>query len=174
MSSLDSQLDRIRSGLRSTAAESAKIELLRELVALGNQPAVRAPGLIRHGLVSTSTAESSTPIAARLFRASSGSMLWVLSAAPRSRSRPSTGGSIAPSQVEMRAAAPVRPTVPDAVAIDTAGSLLGAERDAILAALRRHRWHRTRAAEDLGIARQTLRERMKRLGIDVPGRSEHE
>jgi DNA-binding NtrC family response regulator len=43
------------------------------------------------------------------------------------------------------------------------------ERDLVGAALRRHEGSRTRAAADLGITRQALYEKIRRLGLRVAG-----
>jgi DNA-binding NtrC family response regulator len=43
------------------------------------------------------------------------------------------------------------------------------EREAIIAALHRHEGHRTNAAQELGIARRTLLNKVKEYGIDTSG-----
>ena len=45
--------------------------------------------------------------------------------------------------------------------------LMSCERDYLQVALERHEWHMTRTAEALGIARKTLWEKMRRLGISA-------
>jgi len=45
----------------------------------------------------------------------------------------------------------------------------GDEQERILRALEGHGWNHTKAAESLGIARNTLWRRMKQLGIERPG-----
>jgi DNA-binding NtrC family response regulator len=58
----------------------------------------------------------------------------------------------------------------DTVSPAGSGPLEQAERDVILNMLRANGWHRVRTALALGISRQTLRDRMRRLGITSPDR----
>jgi PAS domain S-box-containing protein len=58
---------------------------------------------------------------------------------------------------------PVLEVLPGGVAADAPED--GVERAEVLAALERHGWNRTRAAEALGISRVTLWKRLKRLGL---------
>lgn len=51
-------------------------------------------------------------------------------------------------------------------------SLAEIEKAAILAALRRNAWHREKSAQELGITRRTLLNKVKDYGISIPGRDE--
>ncbi len=55
-----------------------------------------------------------------------------------------------------------------------AAKLAEYERSLILAALKKHSWNRTKAAEELGMKRTSLLYRMEKLGISAPGRADEE
>jgi transcriptional regulator of acetoin/glycerol metabolism len=68
-------------------------------------------------------------------------------------------------------AAPVRADDTPAAAVAAAPSnlnpLQSAERDALLSELRRHRWNIAGLARELGVSRNTIYRKMKRLDIDT-------
>lgn len=51
-------------------------------------------------------------------------------------------------------------------------SLAEIEEEAILVALRRNAWHREKSAQELGITRRTLLNKVKDYGIQIPGRDD--
>jgi two-component system response regulator PilR (NtrC family) len=75
---------------------------------------------------------------------------------------------------ESRSARPEATPSPDAAGScppELSSAVERAEREAIERALKAHFYHRTRAAEALGISLPTLRARIRRFGIWMPGRS---